>query len=497
MNRETVLAQFAEYQQQMAAYNFIRFHISWDASTRAPKGSGAYRSKMLGILSGDHFAYCMKPVNISLLETVSQMSDIDPLLQKSAAKYLRETNKIRKIPQAEFVAHQQDLSLAATAWEEARKTNNYALFAPYLAKMIEYDKRAVEYRGVSGHPYNTLLDDYEAGMTIEKYDAFFNALRAELVPFAKSVHKDGRKIDDSPLYQFYPKAKQREFLLYLAGVLRYDLNRGSISQSAHPFTNGASRDDVRITARYLENYLPASVFLGMHEMGHAMHAQQIDPRLDATNLDFGGCGLGESQSRFYENYIGRSHAFWQRHFGKLQNLFPEQLANLNPESFWRLVNRSKPGLIRLDADELTYPMHIMVRYELEREIFSGDVDVRRLPQKWNDKMEEYLGVRPTTDSEGLLQDSHWSGGSFGYFPTYALGTAYGAQFYYTMIKTVDLEREIANDRMENVNAWLKENIHQYGGLLEPDELMNKVTGESFDPKYFIRYIKEKFSRIYF
>ncbi|NLN84082.1 MAG: carboxypeptidase M32 [Firmicutes bacterium] len=497
MDKDLLLKQFKEYQNRMAAFRFAMFQIRWDASTIAPSKSAAYRNKMMGVLVGDNMAQQRDPKNLDMLEKVSQMEDIDPLDKISAEKFLKAIRKFEKVPREEMVARQQNTAMATRVWEEAKKKNDFAMFAPYLAKNIEHNKKSAEYRGYEGHPYNTLLDDYEEGMTIERYDAFFGLLKEELVPFAKKVHTEGRPIDDSDLYKFYPKAKQREFLDYLAGAVRYDLDRGLISESAHPFTSGASLNDVRVTARYLENYLPASIFLGLHEMGHAMHSQQGDPAHEGKNLGGAGMGIGESQSRFYENYIGRSRAFWQRHFYKLQNIFPEQLKNHDPDSFYRMANRSKPGLIRLDADELTYPSHIMVRYELEREIMSGDVDVNKLPTMWNDKIEEYLGVRPTTDTEGILQDTHWSGGSFGYFPTYALGTAYGAQFYYALLKDIDVEREIANDRMEVINAWLQEKIHRHGGLLTPDELMIGATGSSFDPKNYVRFLIEKYTEIYF
>ncbi len=497
MDKDILLKQFKEYQNRMAAFRFAMFHISWDASTAAPPMSASYRNRMLGILASDNMALQRDPANIDMLEKISHMDEVDALDKIAASKFLKAIRKFEKVPKEEMVARQQDTAKAQKVWEEAKKKNDFAMFAPYLAKNIEHNKKSAEYRGFVDHPYNTLLDDYEEGMTIERYDQFFGTLRSDLVPFTKKVHSEGRKIDDSALYQFFPKSDQRKFLEYLAGALRYDLKRGMISESAHPFTSGASLNDVRVTARYLENYLPASIFLGMHEMGHAIHSQQGDPAHEGKNIGGAGMGIGESQSRFYENYIGRSRAFWQRHFYKLQNIFPQQLAGFDPDSFYRMANRSKPGLIRLDADELTYSSHIMVRYELEREIMSGDIDINKLPEMWNDKIESYLGVRPQTDTEGILQDTHWANGSFGYFPTYALGTAYGAQFYYALCKDIDVEREIANDRMEVINAWLKDKIHRHGGLLTPEELMVQATGSSFDPQHYVRFLKEKYTEIYF
>ena len=489
--------KFAAYQLKMSAFRFAMFHISWDASTEAPKQSAAYRAKMIGQLTGEQFAYQMLPENIAMLEEILSLPDFDPLQRRAAEKYMQEINKIRNIPREEFVAARQNTAMAARVWEEARKANDFSMVAPYLEKNIENNRRVIQHRGFTGHPYNTLLDDYEEGMTVDTYDAFFGALKTDLVPFVREVHAAPHQIDDSLLYRFFDREGQKKFVEYLMSVLRFDLDRGVLKVSAHPFTSGASLNDVRFTVRYLENYLPASVFAGMHELGHAMHSQQGDPRFEGTNLQRCSSGIGESQSRFYENYVGRSLAFWQTHFGKLAEIFPEQMAGETPESFWRIINRSKPSLIRIEADELTYPMHIMLRYEIERMLFTDDsIKIMDLPEIWNSKIEEYLGIRPESDANGIMQDIHWYQGSFGYFPTYALGTAYGAQFYYGMKKSVDLEAAIAEDKMEIVNAWLREHIHSQGGLYSPAELFRRVTDEEFNPQHFIRFLKEKYTQVY-
>ena len=497
MSYENLSQRFTEFQMKMSAFRFAMFHISWDASTEAPKKSANYRAQMIGQISGAMFEFQMRPEHIALLEEIVSLSDFEPLQKRAAEKYLKEIDKIRKVPQEEYVAMRKHHAMSTRVWEEARKSNDFSLFAPYLQQNIEIDRRMIEYRGFEGHPYNTLLDDYEEGMTVEKYDEFFGALRKDLVPFVREVHASPNQIDDNLLYQFYSKEGQKEFVEYLMQVLRFDLERGVLKVSVHPFTSGASCNDVRFTVRYLENYLPASVFAGMHELGHAMHSQQGDPRFEGTNLQRCSSGIGESQSRFYENYVGRSLEFWQTHFAKLAAIFPEQMAGQTPESFYKIVNRSKPSLIRIEADELTYPMHIMVRYEIERMLFTDtNIKIMDLPELWNSKIEEYLGIRPENDVVGIMQDIHWSQGSFGYFPTYALGTAYGAQFYYAMKKEVDLEKAIREDKMELVNAWLAEHIHSQGGLFSPSELFKRVTGEDFNPQHFVRFLKEKYSPIY-
>jgi len=480
----------------MSAHRFAMFAISWDASTEAPKKSAPYRARMIGQLSGEIFAYQMLPENIAMLEEIISLPECDPLMRRSAEKYLQEINKNRNIPLAEFVTARQNTAMTTRIWEEARAKNDFAMVAPHLAREIETNRRFLEYRASSGHPYNVLLDDHEEGMTIESYDAFFNALKADLLPFVRQVHQGAVQIDDSLLYKFYAKESQKRFVEYLIQVIRFDMDAGVLKVSAHPFTSGVSCNDVRFTVRYMENYLPASVFAGVHELGHAMHSQQGDPSFEGTNLQRCSAGMGESQSRFYENFIGRSLPFWQTHFAKLAEIFPEQMEGVTPEKFWRIINRSKPSVNRVEADELTYPMHIMIRYELEKLLFGGEIKVEDLPELWNSKHEEYLGLRPENDAAGIMQDIHWYQNLWGYFPTYALGTAYGAQFYYTMLETIDLPRVISEDKMEIINEWLRKNIHAQGGLFSPSELFMRVTGEEFNPQYLVRYLKEKYSLIY-
>ncbi|MCL2497385.1 MAG: carboxypeptidase M32 [Symbiobacteriaceae bacterium] len=480
----------------MSAHRFAMFAISWDASTEAPRKSAPYRAKMIGQLSGEIFAYQMLPENIAMLEEILVLPESDPLMLRSAEKYLKEINKIRAIPQAEYVAARQNTAMTTRIWEEAKKANDFAMIAPHLANEIETNRRFLEYRGYSGHPYDLLLDDHEEGFSMATYDAFFGTLKQDLLPFVRQLHEGAVQIDDSLLYKFYDQASQKRFVEYLIQVMRFDMEAGVLKISAHPFTSGASCNDVRFTVRYMENYLPAAVFAGAHELGHAMHSQQGDPRFEGTNLQHCSAGMSESQSRFYENFIGRSLVFWQTHFGKLAEIFPEQMAGVTPEAFWRIANRTKPSMTRVEADELTYPMHIMIRYELEKQLFGQEIKVEDLPELWNSKYEEYLGLRPTNHALGIMQDIHWYQNLWGYFPTYALGTAYGAQFYYTLLKEVDLASAIAEDKMEIVNDWLRRHIHSQGGLYSPSELFRRVTGEEFNPQHLVRFLKEKYSEIY-
>jgi carboxypeptidase Taq len=269
-----------------------------------------------------------------------------------------------------------------------------------------------------------------------------------------------------------------------------------MKESVHPFTWNTHPSDVRFTTRYLENFVFSSIFAAIHELGHATYEQQIDEKWNDTGLSGGtSMGVHESQSRFYENIVGRSREFWEAHYPKFQELFPKELKDVSLDDFHH-ANKVEASFVRVEADELTYPMHIMIRYEIEKQLFSGEIEVDDLPQVWNEKMVEYLGIEPKDYSDGVLQDVHWSAGLFGYFPTYVLGSAYAAQFYYTMKKEIDVEELIRTDNIKDINAWLKEKIHQFGGSKTPQELLLEVTGEVFNPKYYVKFLVDKYSDIY-
>mgnify|MGYP003891059307 FL=1 len=288
-----------------------------------------------------------------------------------------------------------------------------------------------------------------------------------------------------------------KFSEYLLDVFNFDRKKGLLKESVHPFTWNTHPSDVRLTTRYLEDMVFSSIFASIHELGHATYEQQIDDKWDDTTLNGGASmGIHESQSRFYENIIGRSREFWDVHYPKFKETFPEQLKNVELDEFLLSVNNVEASLIRVEADELTYSLHIMIRYEIERMLFSNEISVDDLPKVWNQKMEEYLGITPETDADGVLQDVHWSAGLIGYFPTYALGTAYSAQFYYSMIKEIDVTKCIQDNNIKAINEWLKEKIHQFGGSKNPKELLLEVTNEEFNPKYYIRYLKEKYTKLY-
>lgn len=493
-----LLKQFNEHLLKQKAYMYALNVVGWDSATEAPRGAFERRAEMIGMLSGELFKLevdeeYQKVVN-GLFETINELSDIDQRQIKDAKKNL---DKIIKIPQKEYVEYSKLINLSQRLWEDAKENNDFAMFQPNLEKIIEYKKRFVSYYELDDHPYNVLLDDYEEGMTMVEYNKFFDTLRTDLVPFVKEVLNSGKLLNDAFMLESFDPEKQKIFCDYLIDQLSFDRSKGLMKESVHPFTWNTHPGDVRFTTRYLEDFVFSSIFAAIHELGHATYEQQIDDKWNNTNLSGGSSmGLHESQSRFYENIIGRSKEFWGVHYPKLLELFPKELTDVSLDDFYRATNKVEASLVRVEADELTYPLHIMLRYDIERMLMCDEVEVKDLPELWNNKMVEYLGIKPKNDSEGVLQDVHWSAGLLGYFPTYALGSAYAAQFYYAMKKDINVEKLVKDNRINDINIWLKDKIHQYGKSKTPKELLLEVTGEEFDPKYYVQYLKEKYTKLY-
>ncbi len=493
-----LMNKFNKLVAKQKAYIYVLTLAGWDSATEAPRGAFQRRAEMLGTISGELFNLQTnqeyQDVVNGLFKVINELDDISKREIKKAKKNLA---KIINVPKDEFVEYNKLIGLSQREWEDAKHNNDYESFKGNLHKIFEFNKKFVKYYNDVEHPYNIMLDGFEEGMTMKEYDEFFDTLKRDLVPFIKDVLNSGKELNDAFITDFYPKEKQKEFAEYLIDVLSFDKTSGLMKESVHPFTWNTHSTDVRFTTRYLENFMFSSIFAAIHELGHATYEQQIDSKWDDTTLNGGtSMGIHESQSRFYENNIGRSIEFWEAHYPKLLEIFPEQLKDVSLDDFYRGVNKVEASFIRVEADELTYPMHIMVRYEIERMIMNNEVTVDELPNLWNSKMVEYLGIEPKDYAEGVLQDVHWSAGLIGYFPTYALGSAYSAQFYYTMIKEINVEELVKENNIKVINDWLKEKIHNFGSSRTPKELLLDITGEEFNPKYYIRYLKEKYSKLY-
>ncbi len=489
---------FKEIQKKQKAYQLVLNIASWDSNTEAPKNAIPYRAEMLSIISGESFSLATsKAYQEAVYGLFKEKDQLNEQSRKEIERAKRGLDKIVKIPKDEYVEYAKLVNMSQRVWEDAKENDDFESFKPYLNKIIEAQKRMIRYRGHEENAYNVLLDDFEEGMSKELYDAFFDVIKTDLVPFVKEVL--AKKPNEKPAFitDLYEEADQKRFVEYLMDVFNYDLDRGLLKKSVHPFTWNTHSQDVRFTVRYLKNFVFSSIFAAIHELGHALYEQQIDEDLDTTNLNTGtSMGIHESQSRFYENVIGRSYPFWEVHYDKMKTMFPKQLENVSLDDFYKGINWVEESFIRVEADELTYPLHILIRYEIERMIFEDNIDLETLPEVWNNKMKAYLNIEPQKASDGILQDVHWSAGMFGYFPTYALGSAYAAQIYYTIIEELDFEKLIKENNIAAINNWLKAKIHHFGALKKPRELLKEITNEDFNPNYYVRYLKEKYAAIY-
>ena len=395
------------------------------------------------------------------------------------------------------MAYQQVLVEAEDVWHTAKETNDFASFCPLLEKIFETERRFAGYCAPEMHPYNYCLDKYEDGLTMEKCDAFFATLKSRLVPLIRRI-SEKPQLSDTCIHGDFDEGAQEKFSLDLMRLMGIDLNHCGLATTEHPFTTSlGSHHDVRITTNYDRENVSSSMFSVIHEGGHALYDLNSHDDYAYTLLDGGvSMGIHESQSRFYENLLGRSRKFLQRVFPLLSAAFPRQTEGYTAEDLYRAVNLVTPSLIRTEADEVTYCLHVMVRYELEKRVMSGELAVRDLPAEWNRLYKEYLGVDVPDDTHGVLQDSHWSGGGIGYFPSYALGSAYGAQLLKKMRETVDVDACLERGDLSPINAWNREHIWQHGCLYQPGELLENALGEPFDPSVYTTYLEEKYGELY-
>ncbi|GHU98740.1 carboxypeptidase M32 [Spirochaetia bacterium] len=479
--------------------------LEWDQETYLPLKGVEDRSEQLALLEGIVHERATDPEVGRLLtelgsDTKNPSGDENlPPVERDFLKVLRRDYDREVLLPKEFVseaARAQGLSQAA--WVQARKNNDFKAFVPHLKTMVDLCRRQAAYWGFSGDAvYDALLDLYEPGMTAKDIALLFTPLRDRLSVLLKKIAArpagDGDFLDRD-----YDIHQQEQYNLALMDALGFPRDRGRLDITAHPFTTTLGFDDVRITTRYAADDLLSTIFSTIHESGHAFYELNIDPKLRGTSLANGvSMGIHESQSRLWENIIGRSRPFWECQFPRLKEFFPEQLASVSADDFYRAANRVRPSLIRTEADEVSYSLHVILRFELEQRLFSGALAVEDLPGAWRQSMKDLLGVEPQTDAEGVLQDVHWSQGSFGYFPSYALGNLYGLQFRQKLRQDLpDLDTAISHGNFQGIHTWLRENIHQWGRRLDPADLLNQVTGEKLSIAPFLAYIEGKYTELY-
>ncbi len=493
-----MLNSFKEYIKKIEYLNSSIAVLGWDEMVNTPKQGKAYRGEVLGYLSGELYKLITSDEMLSYIEYLKKEDNLDTVTKAMVDKCEKDYNETKKIPEELYTQYTIDSSNSMAAWEESKDSNNFNIYAPHLQKMIDYKKKFVDYLGYEENKYNTLLDMYEPGITVKKLDEVFSELRDGIVELLNKIKLSGTKPDVSFFNGHFPKEKQEEFSKYVLKHMEYDYeSMGRIDESTHPFTTQFCNKDVRITTHYYEDDFRPAFYSCVHEGGHALYEQDIPDELKGTLLGEGvSMGIHESQSRFYENIVGRSKEFWSSFYPEAQKTFPE-FKNIDLETFYRGINYVEPSLIRVEADELTYSLHIIIRYELEKMLMNDELEVKDLPEMWNKKYKEYLGIEPPTDSEGVLQDMHWADGSFGYFPSYALGNLYGAQMLNKMKKDIpDFYTQIEKGNLTDIHNWLKENVHKHGSIYKPAHLIKIITGEELKAKYFIEYLNNKYKEIY-
>lgn len=500
MEPEQKLQQLKNLLAEVADLNQINALLGWDQQTYMPPAGTENRGYQLATLQQiTHTKFVSDEIGKLLDDLQPYVAQLDSdsfdacLVRVARREFERET----KVP-IEWVAEFALVTTAAhEAWAKARAENDFPHFQPHLERVLELVHRYASYFAPYQHVYDPLLEIFEPGLKTPDVKAIFNALRPQQVNLIKQIASQPQ-VDNSFMTLNYEESKQWEFGVEAITKMGYEWSRSRQDKTLHPFTTSFGWGDVRITTRVSPDYLPSALFGTLHEAGHAMYAMGSDKSFDRTPL-FGGAssGIHESQSRMWENLIGRSLPFWQHFYPRLQELFPTQLGNVALEAFYKGINKVQPSYIRVEADEATYNLHIMLRMELEIALMENQLQVKDLPEAWNARFQEYLGISPPNDSKGVLQDVHWSAGLIGYFPSYALGNLIGAQLWERINTEIpDLPEQIRRGDFAAWLSWLREKIHSHGNKFEPQQLIQSVTGSKIDPASYMRYLESKYRAIY-
>jgi len=507
------MSGYDDLKQHIAEYNDLLNILNlmkWDMRTQMPVGGAETRGEQLATLSRmakDHFVSDTTARLLDKAEAEVANEDADSYRVRSVRQTRDYYDIVKRIP-SELLGKVAILEPTSEhVWAEAKKNADYASFKPYLQQMLDLKREIAEAIGYDDHPFDALVFEYEPSMTAQKLKALFEDLKVGLIPLLNQIVANDKPLEQDLWRHEYDLYQQRAFSFEMAKRFGYEIDRGRLDIAPHPFEVSFTRQDVRITTRYDDHYLPMALFGTLHETGHALYEQNVDPTLTRTALttDFlgqyavGGTSYGvhEFSSRLWENNVGRSRAFWERHFGELQSYFPEQLDGVDVDLFYRAVNRVKPSLIRVEADEVTYNLHIMLRVEIEMGMLDRSISLDDLPEVWHTKMDEYLGVTPPHDGLGVLQDVHWSGGGFGSFPGYTVGNVMSAQFMEAAHQQhPELQNTLNQGNYDPLLAWLTENIYRHGRAFNGTELLQRVTGRELTTEPYIAYLTQKFTDLY-
>ena len=487
-------------QKEVSIYGGIAALLGWDQMTYMPPKGSEERADQLSLISrlahervtSETLYTHLKKLN----DAASTLSEKDRLV---VTKLYRDVEKARKLP-AEFVEKMtKTTSIAYGIWQEAREKNKFSLFQPHLEKIVELEKQYYDYVKLPGHPYNTLLDDYEEGMTVDVLQKEFTILRQQLVELLQNITSTKKYQTQQPVKFTLESNHQKQLCDILLARMHLPFDRARLDISTHPFTTSMGDDDVRFTTNYEREGFLSSFFSTAHEAGHALYELGIlkGEYKDTVISDAPSLGIHESQSRFWENMIARSKPFWDYFSPIFQKVAPDECKTMSTETWYQSINQVRPSFIRVEADELTYCLHVILRFELELDLLEEKITVAELPECWNQKITEFLGITPKNDRDGVLQDMHWSGGEFGYFPTYAIGTIYASQLFRQISNEhPTIHDEISRGDFATVLSWLSEHVYQYGSLITADEIIKKTCGEGLNSKIYIAYLKEKYYPLY-
>jgi len=492
-----------EMSKQHSLLKGISALLDWDQETYMPPGAASNRAEQLKVMAGithrektsDQFKDALNQL-IDLKTGEFCASDLSAEQQASLKEWRKDYNKATALP-SEFVEELAQLqSQAINAWRNAKKENAFQQFAPFLDRIVEMNKRKAEYFGYEEHPYDALLNEYEPDITTKQVTAIFSQLQHFITPLLKKIVT--QEIDDSFLTGEWDHSKQMTFAYKLLDAMGYSRDKGRVDFSSHPFSSSTHPTDSRITTRIHPTSLMSNIMVILHEGGHSLYEMGLPVEHFGSPLgEYRSLGIHESQSRWWETRIGLSQPFWKHYFPVLKETFHDELHAIKFDDFYRAINKVKPSLIRVEADEMTYPLHVILRFELEKGLIEGTIKVRDIPELWNTKMKEYIGIEPKNNSEGCLQDIHWAMGAFGYFPTYALGNLYAAHLFEAFAKeNPTWEKQVSEGQLDFIREWLQKKIYCHGRKYTTLQLLKKATGQEFSEKAYLNYISNKYGKIY-
>ncbi|MGC8954895.1 MAG: carboxypeptidase M32 [Fervidobacterium sp.] len=488
------MEELKNYYRKIARYSSAASLLYWDMQTYMPLHAGPYRAEVISEISSYAFRLLVDNALGKMLEEAIPESDIDKAMIKVGKK---DYEKYKKIPVEIFEELSRTSAISEQEWQKAKPTGDFSKVRPHLERLVELNQKIAEILGYKDEPYDALLDQFEPGMSAKKIENILSPLKEFTIRTLEKIEKHAPNKQNNNIFSVnIDSQRQKEFSEWLIRYLNYDLQKGRLDVSTHPFTNPIGLNDVRITTRYIEEDIKYSIYSTIHEFGHAIYALSIPEEFYGLPIGSSASyGFDESQSRFWENIVGRSLAFWKGIYEKFIEIFPE-FSQYTVEQLWKGVNEVKRSYIRTEADEVTYNLHIVLRFEIERGLINGELKVAELPDVWNERFEKYIGLKVTSNTIGCMQDPHWYGGSFGYFPTYSLGNLYAAQIFEKLREEIDFENTVEQCNFEPLKNWLREKIYSKGRIYEPEELMILITSKppSYEP--FMRYVKEKYTMVY-